>query len=197
MERPDEALAHIQSAMQLDPLSLVINCLKGWVLYFARRYDDAIHQLLNTIEMDQNFLVTRYFLGVVYLRTGRFEESVVQFEKAKQTSNNHPGPVAGLSAALALSGKKSEARKILEALQKLTARRYVAPYYIAMAHLALGDVAKAFDWLEKAFEEHSTYLSNIKADPGLDSLRSDPRFLKLVRRVGLSGGVHSATGKAR
>jgi len=185
MERPDEALAHIQSAMQLDPLSLVINCHKGWVLYFARRYDDAILQLLNTIEMDQNFLLSRYFLGVVYLRTGRFADGIVQFEKAKETSNNHPGPQAGLSAALALSGKKSEARKILGSLEKLADRRYVAPYFIALVHLALGDVEEVFDWLEKAFKEHSAYLSNIKADPALDPIRSDPRFLKLIRRVGL------------
>ena len=185
MKRPTEALAHIQTAMQLDPLSLVSNCHKGWVLYFARRYDDAIQQLLNTIEMDGNFALARYFLGLVYLRSGRFGDALTQFTKAKENSNGHPAALAGLSAAHAFLGTKKESRKILAALERLRSHRYVPPYYLALVHVSLGDAARALDWLEQAFEERSGYLSNMLADPALDSLRRDPRFINLMSRVGL------------
>ena len=192
-DRNAEALAHIESALQLDPLSMVVNCHKGWILYFARRYQEAIDQLLNTIDMDPNFALARYFLGLVYLRTSKLEEALQQFERARQASSDHPAAIAGLAAAYALGGQKMQARKAIRVLEEQRKRRYVAPYYMALASIGLGETRQAFDWLEKAFEERSTYLSNLMVDPALDDVRFDPEFQRLIQRVGL---VHKASGQS-
>jgi tetratricopeptide (TPR) repeat protein len=185
MERHGEALEHIHVALGLDPLSLVINSHKGWILYFSRRYEAAIEQLLSAIEMDHGFALARYFLGLVYLRTGQLDQSIQHFIKAQEATNNHPAAIAGLASAHALSGNKAQARKILRTLEELSQRRYVAPYYIALVHIGLSEKEKAFEMLERAFDEQSSYFSNLRADPALDALRSDPRFDKLIARVGL------------
>ena len=185
MQRSDEALAQIGHALELDPLSLVVNCHKGWIFYFARRHEDAIEQLQKTIEMDEDFLLAEYFLGLVYMRTAQYTEASNQFAKAREDGKDHPATVAGLAAALALCGKKSKANELLNGLEAIAKRQYVDPYYFVMPQLALGNEERAFNWLEKAYEERSVYMSNLKADPALDSLRSGNRFTRLLRRVGL------------
>jgi TolB-like protein/tetratricopeptide (TPR) repeat protein len=184
MGRDDEALRQIGLALELDPLSLVINTHKGWVLYFARRYDNAVEQLLSTIEMDESFLAARYFLGLVYLQTRQHQDAATQFQKAAAISNDHPAPITGLARTMALSGHRKDALKILEGVEKLAVRRYVAPYYIAVSYLALGNKRKTVEWLSRAYEERSPYMSNLRRDPELDGIRSDPAFIKLSHRAG-------------
>jgi TolB-like protein/Tfp pilus assembly protein PilF len=186
MQRFDEALVQIRLASELDPLSLVVSCHKGWILYFSRRYKDAVQQLLNTIEMDENFALARYFLGLVHFQTGQFAEASSQFNKARQITNDHPAALAGWAAAKALLGDKTQAMEIVKKLEQLSTKTYVTPYYMALTQLALGNKDETFHYLEKAYEERSAYMSNLKADPALDSLRSEPRFARLVRRVGLA-----------
>lgn len=185
MGRFDEAFQHIRDALEMDPLSLVINCHKGWILYFARRYDEGADQLRNTLDMEPNFSLARYFLGLVLAQGGKYEEAGVEFRKAKEVTDGHPASISGLAAAAALTGKRGEARRLLKKLEDLSGRRYVTPYYLALVHVALGNIDRAFECLEKAYEERSGYMTNLKNDPALDSLRSDPRFDALMRRVGL------------
>jgi serine/threonine-protein kinase len=185
MGRDDEALRQIGLALELDPLSLVINTNKGWVLYFARRYDHAIEQLLSTIEMDDSFAAAHYFLGLVYLQTRQHQDASIQFQKAASVSNNHPAPVTGLARTMALSGRTEEAIKILEEVEESASRRYVAPYYIAVSYLSLGNKEKTIHWLSRAYEERSPYMSNMRRDPELDGVRADTAFMKLSQRAGL------------
>ena len=185
MGRDDEALRQIGLALELDPLSLVINTNKGWVLYFARRYDHAIEQLLSTIEMDDSFAAAHYFLGLVYLQTRQHQDASIQFQKAASVSNNHPAPVTGMARTMALSGRTEEAIKILEEVEESSVRRYVAPYYIAVSYLSLGNKEKTIQWLSRAYEERSPYMSNIRRDPELDGVRADTAFIKLSQRAGL------------
>ncbi len=181
----DKALEHIDSAIQLDPLSLVINSNKGWILYMARRHETAIAQLRNTLEMEQDFALARYFLGLVYLQLARYTEAAAEFQKAKKASENHPASISGLAVAAALGGKPSQARKGLQALENLQTQRYVTPYYSALIHAALGDKYQALLCLKRACEDRSAFLTNMKNDPALDPLRKDLRFVRLMKRAGL------------
>jgi tetratricopeptide (TPR) repeat protein len=199
MGRDDEALRQIALALELDPLSLVINTHKGWVLYFARRFDHAVEQLLSTIEMDERFAAAHYFLGLVYLQTQQYEGAAIHFQKAATVSNNHPAPITGAARTLALSGKKEKARKILAEVEESAARRYVAPYYLAVSYLALGSRERALQWLDRAYEERSPYMSNLRRDPEFDGIRSDPSFMKVLQRAGFPNqrGGRTDKGKAK
>jgi TolB-like protein/Flp pilus assembly protein TadD len=185
MERFDEAFVQIELAMELDPLSLVVHCHKAWILYFGRRYPEAIKQLLNAIEMDEDFGLARYFLGLVYLQTQEHANAAAQFSKARQLLNDHPAPLSGVAVAAALSGNKRLALEIIKKLEDVSKQGYATPYYMAVVQLGIGNTSEAFAYLEKACEERSAYMSNLKADPALDSLRTHRRFSKLLRRVGL------------
>src|SRR5262249_16214741 len=96
--RLDEAFSEIDRALELDPVLVVINCHKGWILYFARRYDAALIQLRNIIDMDPNFALARYFAGLVYVQKGMFGEAIAEFKSARENAENHPAALAGLSA---------------------------------------------------------------------------------------------------
>ena len=185
MGRFGEALSEMDVTLKLDPLSLVMNSHKGWILYFAHRFDQAVEQLDRTLEIDPNFPIGRYFRGLAYLRNARFNDAIREFERANELSEGHPGPVAGLGQAHALLGDAAGARRFLQALGELSTRRYVAPYFMACIHIALGEKDRAFDWLEKSYAERSSWMALLKVDPAVDGLRSDPRFHDLVRRVGL------------
>ncbi|MBA3512916.1 MAG: protein kinase, partial [Pyrinomonadaceae bacterium] len=185
MERHTEAIAEMKRAQELDPLSLVINTDVGWIFYYARQYDQAIAELRKTLEMDPNFVRAHLRLGLSYLQKSMNEEAIETLQKAKGLSGSSTEIVAFLGYAYAVSGMKGEAQKILTDLQERSRRRYVSPYYVAAIYTGLGDRDQAFNWLEKAYEERSGWLVNLEVEPMFDSLRSDPRFEDLLRRIGL------------
>jgi Flp pilus assembly protein TadD len=155
------------------------------LLYYARRYDQAIEQLGKTLEMDPNFARAHWILALAYEQVGRSEEAVLECKKAVDLSGGDPVVLGVLGHAYAMSGKRSEAQKVLAELKDLSKRRYVAPFDIALIYSGLGDKAQTLEWLEKAYEDHSQRLLWIKVDPRLDSLRGEPRFQDLLRRMGL------------
>jgi Flp pilus assembly protein TadD len=111
---------------------------------------------------------------------------LTEFRRAIELEPDNTENWANLGFALAALDRKAEARQTLDELKKQSAGRYVAPYNIAIIHLGLGDKNEAFAWLERAYSERSSFLAiHLTADPRLDSLRGDPRFKDLVRRVGL------------
>ncbi|HYY56400.1 MAG TPA: protein kinase [Pyrinomonadaceae bacterium] len=180
----DEALSEIMQAKELDPLSLIINTNLGWIYYFARRYDDAIRHVRKALELDENFSVAYFKLGQIYERQGMYDEAIAQYRRATQLSSNL-WIMPGLGHALAMSGRRDEAHLILDELIALSKERYVSPYFIAEVYRGLGDIDKTFEWLEKAYEDRSDWLVWLGIEPALDGLRSDPRFIDLMRRVGL------------
>jgi eukaryotic-like serine/threonine-protein kinase len=185
MGRRQEALAESEKARELDPLSLINNTNVALLLYFARQYDQAIEQCSRTLEMDPNFVVAHAWLGQTYLQKGRFHEACKEFQTATELSEGSPFYIAMLGHAYAVAGDLSEAHKLLDQLKKLSVGAYVSSYSIAEVYVGLGDRDKAFEWLQKACEERSRALVFIGGEPGLDPLRSDPRFQDLLRRVGL------------
>ena len=183
--RFDEALAETRRAQELEPLSLPINMTLGWILLNARQYDQSIEQLRKTLEIDPNFILTHHRLGLVYEQKGMYDEAIAEFRQVRNLSAGKPLGVAPLARAYALSGKRAEAQKTLAELQKISEQHYVSPASIAIIYAALGDKDQAFVWLEKADKERDGLLARLKVDPRFDSLRSDPRFNDLVKRVGL------------
>ncbi|MBI1807806.1 MAG: alpha/beta fold hydrolase [Ignavibacteria bacterium] len=185
MGRFNEALVEIKRAKELDPLSLAINTGVGHVLYLSRQYDGAIEQYRKTLELDPNFLQARLWFGRPYLQKGMYEEAITELQAAVQLSGKSTIAVAMLGHAYAASGKKAEGLKMLDELTKRAERQHVPSYWIGMIYVGLGDKDQAFSWFNKAYEERSSWLAWIKVEPRFDSLRSDPRFTELLRKMGL------------
>ncbi len=183
--RFDEALTQIRRAQELDPLSLPINMTLGWVLLNARQYDQSAEQLRKTLEMDPNFILAHHRLGLVYEQQGKYDEAIAEFRQVLNLSAGKPPGIAALARAYALSGKPAEAQKALAELEEISKRRYVSPAAVALIYAALGDKDQAFAWLQKADKERDAILARLKVDPRFDSLRSDPRFADLERRIGI------------
>jgi len=183
--RTPEALAEIRRAQELDPLSLSINAWLGGILNRSGQSDQAIEQYRKTLEMDPNFILAHYRLGNVYEEKGRYDEAISEFRQVLKLSAGNQLGIAGLAHVYASVGKREEALRNLDQLLQLARQRYVAPGQIAVIYIALGDKDKAFAWLDEAEKGHDLFVSRIKVDPRYTSLRSDPRFADLVRRLGI------------
>ncbi len=185
MERLDEAMTEAKRALDLDPLSLMVKARVGWISYLARRYEAAIELERRTLEMDPNCTSAHYYLGVAYEQEARYQEAIEEFQTALSLSGC-PITLGALGHAYAVSGESTRALKVLDRLKRLSKQRYVSPYSRALIYAGLGHNDHAFAWLQKAAVERGQGghgLTNLKVDPRLDSLRSDPRFRRLVRLV--------------
>jgi serine/threonine protein kinase/Tfp pilus assembly protein PilF len=185
MGRHSEAITRMKNSQELDPLSLIISDAIGWSLYMARRYDDAIEQLQRTVELDPNYPVTYWVLSLSLTKMGRYDLAIAEGEKGVSLSGGSPMMRAALAQTLGAAGRKDKAIEILDDLAKLAKQKYVAPYFFAGIHVGLGENDRAMECLEKSYEEHSHWLIYLHMDPGLDALRSNPRFQDLLQRVGL------------
>jgi len=185
MGRPIDAIAKMKASQDLDPLSLIISVAIAWAFYMARRYDESLDQLQRTVDLDPNYPVTHWILGLLYRVTGRHDLAVTAGERAVSLSGGSPLMRAALAQTCAMAGKPDEARKILSDLTALAQRKYVAPHFFAGIHTGLGDFAAAMQCLEKSFAEHSHWLMYLHIDPGMDALRGDPGFQDLLQRIGL------------
>jgi serine/threonine protein kinase/Tfp pilus assembly protein PilF len=184
MGRHVEAIAGMKNSQELDPLSLIISVAIGWAFYMARRYDDAIEQLRRTVELDPNYPVTHWILGLLLRKMGHYELAIAEGEKGVKLSGGSSLMSAALAQTFATAGRRKKAIQILDDLTKLTKQKYVAPYFFAGIHVGLGEDDRAMEYLEKSYEEHSHWLIYLHIDPSMDGLRSNPRFQDLLRRVG-------------
>jgi TolB-like protein/Tfp pilus assembly protein PilF len=179
----DRAIAELQRARQLDPLSLIINADLGVGLYTARRYDEAIAQLRKTIEMDPRFYFAHWNLGVALELKGELRDALSEYKKAAELDDD-PVVLGLIAHAYGKLGERDKALRLLTQLQQLAAHRYVPFGTFAGIYLALGEKDKAIDYLERAFRERGgPEISGLKVDPFLDPLRGDPRFEALVQKV--------------
>jgi TolB-like protein/DNA-binding winged helix-turn-helix (wHTH) protein/Tfp pilus assembly protein PilF len=186
--RVDESIAASTRARELDPFSLAISAQRGFLLENARRYDEAIEQLRNVIAMDPNHYQAHWFLSHTYAANQQFDQAIAAAQKAVDLSERAPGALGMLGLVYGLARKTDEATKVLHELLELNKRRYVTPAALVNVYIGLGNKDQAFVWLEKAFAERSNYLAYLKVFPILDPLRSDPRFVDLIQRVGLAEG---------
>ena len=179
----EDAIAHGKRAIELDPLSPIINADLGLTLYFARRYDDAGAQLRKALAIDSTFAYSLYNLGMVLQSKGDLHGAIAQYEKAKQFSDDpHISALSG--AAKALAGDKNAALQTLTDLDKINQHREVLAYSRALLHLSLNNKDEALRWLEQSFaDQDGSNVGPIKVDPMLDPLHGDPRFEALVQKV--------------
>jgi len=185
MGRFDEAMPEMRRALELEPTSIMLSLMIGWVSLTARNYDAAIEQYQRTLEMDPQYAQTHFALATAYRLKGMYPESVAEFQKWAALTGKSDLLETYLADVYAGWGKQREARKALRRLEERSKHHYVPLGYLAYIYASLGDEDRAFQSLEKLCEERVGVLF-LKTDPRLDSLRSDPRFALLLRHVKLA-----------
>ena len=180
----DEAFAENQVARELDPFSLSILADSSFYFYMGRQYDRAIDQGQKALQLDPNCYTCRTFIALSEVQRGQFREAIQEIEPVK-FPEAAPIDVATTVSILALGGEARRARSVEKRLQSQMAQRYVCPYELATGYTALGQKDDAFKWLKESYEAHSICLIWLNSEPRFDALRSDPRFVALVRQVGL------------
>ena len=183
--RQSEAVAEIRRAQELDPLSLIVNDVVGWIYYEGRQYDQAIQQFNKTLEMDPNYAPVLLDLGTAYLRKGDHRNALASFERAIASGGENSVALSDLAQAHALSGNRAEALKILRKLESSAAKTFVSSWDLSFIYAALGEKKKALELLKTAVNGHVGWVVRLGIDPAFESLRSDPQFQELVHRVGI------------
>lgn len=181
--RSDEALLEMETARQLDPLSLIVNSLKGQIFFYAERDAEAINQLQKTFEIDPNFWIAHLMLARVFIRQNRFDEAIAEAKKAEQFSGGNSEAVSLGSYALAKSGRRDEAVALLEELKSRSIHRYIPAYNIALIYNGLDEREQSLVQLEKAFKDRDARMILLKVEPKWDNLRTEPRFVDLIKRM--------------
>jgi TolB-like protein/class 3 adenylate cyclase/Tfp pilus assembly protein PilF len=188
--RSTEAERVRQKAVELDPLSPLVHADIGLSLYLARRYDEAIKHFTQALTLDPTFILTNIPLGAAYVQQKMFNEAIAAIQQLTSglnlTSVQHPVPIAVLGHAYAAAGRKADAQMLEKLLDSMAMKQYVPPYWRAAAAIGLGKKDEALTWLEKAFTDRDGSMMLLKVDPVFDQLRSDPRFVSLLKRMGLS-----------
>jgi TolB-like protein/DNA-binding winged helix-turn-helix (wHTH) protein/Tfp pilus assembly protein PilF len=185
--RHSEAIAEMRRALELDPLSLVYSSNLGRFLYHARRYDEAIEVLKQTLAIDPNRVYARVHLAMCYEEKGMYEEERQEFERITAAFGGQPGPgLAHFYARIAAKkGEAAKARRIADQLERTA--RDSDWFFLSGVYAALSDKDEAFACLNKAYEKHDFFLVFLKVHPYMDPLRSDPRYVELLQRIGVDG----------
>jgi tetratricopeptide (TPR) repeat protein len=182
-EQPEAAIAELKRAQEVDPLSLIIQAVVGWVYVLTHRYDQAIEQCRTALEIDPNFAPAHQYLGQALEQQRKYKEAIAEFEKANTLFGKAWD--SSLGHAYAVAGRTRDAQKVLDEMMGRSEKEYVPSDAIALIYAGLGEKDRAFVWLNRAENERQPWLVLLKVDPRFDALRSDPRFKDLVRGVGL------------
>jgi len=187
--RLDESLVEMKRALELDPLSMVINVSLAVIYSDRKEVDQAIEQSRKTLELAPDFSQGRWMLGICLRQKGMLKEAVAEFEKANRLYGSSPYALGDLGGAYAASGEKAKALEVLSTLKGFLQRGYTVNFEIALVYHGLGNKEQAFQWLEKACddpdEKADVKLSNFIVDFRWESLRPDPRFKKLLKKLHL------------
>jgi serine/threonine-protein kinase len=187
MEHLEEALEQMQLAQALDPVSSIIARDRAMIRYFRRDFDTALEQCDHTIELNPHFSQAYWLLGFIQEQRGDLDESIAAFRRAVHLAPLSPRMQSALARALALSGKRQQALKILKSLEEMSPRRYVSPFELAVIHLALGHRELGLQWLTKAADDRAFEMTSLTVDPRLDAVRQTDEYQAIVRRLGLRG----------
>jgi tetratricopeptide (TPR) repeat protein len=178
-----EALAENKRAQELDPLRVVLRADEGARLYWARRYDEAVGKLHEVLRLEPDNGYARVYLGYTYTAKGMYTQAIEEYRKQISIDGETASTQAFLGYALAQSSSRGEALAILDKLK--TTKKYVSPAELSILYVGLGDREEAFESLQRAYEAHDPQMQYLCIDPHRNSLRDDPRFQDLLRRVGL------------
>ena len=180
----DRAMAASERAQHLEPLWLAPQAATGNFLYYAKRYQESIQYLDRVLALDERADNARSSLIRSLIAAASYDRALAECDRRPLRT---PGSNAFRAQALALSGRSAAARLELNRVLGLSKERYVAAYDIALIYAALGDTQNTFAWLERAVEDRSTLINFLAVDPMFDALHADPRFVALVRRLGIHG----------
>lgn len=183
--RRDESLSEIETARQIDPLSLIFNALKAQSLFYAGRTEEAIEQANKTLEIEPDFWVARIMLARAFIQQGKFDAAIDEARKAAASSGGNSEAASLIGYAQARSSRRDEAAATLNELKANSEKRYVPSYNIAMVYAGLGDRENALLYLQKAVEERDARLVLLRVEPKWDEIRSDDRFVEILAKVGL------------
>jgi serine/threonine-protein kinase len=181
--RMPEALAEAKKAQELDPLSGFINANLAAVLYFSGEYEQAIDQCLKTLAVDPGNARAHRNLARVYLQQHLYPKAVLELNTALALSPENPEYLSELGYTFGVSGRTQEARAVLNNLRE--GRKAASPFNLAVVHMGLGEKDQALELLQKAVQQKAPSVVTLKVSPIFESLRSDPRFHVLLRKVGV------------
>jgi tetratricopeptide (TPR) repeat protein len=183
MGRHDEAYAEIERARQISPQSAVIATAVANVLFLAGKFDEAVAQAKKSLELDAGAVAAHTILRWAYELKGMHNEAMAAFEQERSFAGDTPTTHAKRAHVLAATGKRDEARSILNEIIAKRNQNWVTAYEIAIIYTWLGDLDNAFRWLAQAEREHAVGFTFVRVDPHLAKLRSDPRFADLMRET--------------
>jgi TolB-like protein/tetratricopeptide (TPR) repeat protein len=189
--RTEEALASARRAQELEPRAFSGGQV-GWILFQARRYDEAIQVLRTELTVKPNDPMTVWFLGFALIGAKQFDEAIRVLDDAASLSDRSSAVLGVLVHAYAGAGRRTEALRVLDELHQRRKKGYVPPAAFLNAYLGLADKEEAFAWMERAAEEHSNILQFLKVHPFFDVVRDDPRFAEFLRRANLSTSATSS-----
>jgi eukaryotic-like serine/threonine-protein kinase len=180
MKRHEEALSHSARALELDPLSAVIGVNRASYLVNAGQFDQAVEQCKKVLALYPDHIFASWMLAVTLTEKKEYDQAIAVFlaRKVPTAATNW-----SLGYTYGLAGRKKEAQAVIDYLVQKSKRQYIWPCIIAVPYAGLGDKNKAFEWLEKGFQEHDYWIAQLQVDRRFDSLRGDPRFQDLLRRM--------------
>jgi TolB-like protein/class 3 adenylate cyclase/Flp pilus assembly protein TadD len=181
----DQALVEMARARELDPISLLYSALDGLFLHHARRDAEALARLQKALDLDQNFWVTHLIFGYVYTQQRKYPEAIAEFTKAKELSHGNSQSIGSIGYVAGLTGDKTTAQAVLDELKTRSTQAYIPPCNVGLVYNGLGNQDEALRQLEKAVDERDVQLNFLKVDPRWDSLRDNPRFVAILKRIGL------------
>jgi tetratricopeptide (TPR) repeat protein len=184
--RHEEAIAEINRAVRLDPLSPILSTLLAEFLYHARRYDQAVTQFHNAVELAPRFWIAHLNFAKVYEQIGEHGRAIAELELARTSSDGNTEPISLLGYVLAKGGRHTEAENALAELIALAGQKYVPPMNIALLYAGLGKQDLMFEWLERGIRDRDVHMTFLR-DPKWDRLRENPRFREILRQVRLDG----------
>jgi tetratricopeptide (TPR) repeat protein len=194
LDRPEEGLAHVRWARELDPMSLIINTMEAGFLLNMGHHGEARDRLARVFEIEPNFWVAHMIRALLHQTDDEPELAIESLRRADQLADQSTQAAAMLGVQLARLGKTEEARNVLHRLQTLSKTRYVPPTSSAAVHAALGEVSLALDALESAWLARDTRLAYLKDDQRWSGLRDQPRFIALLNRLNLNSYGPGITG---
>jgi tetratricopeptide (TPR) repeat protein len=184
--RWEEAFQEIEIALQLDPLSPIIREGKGMLLMLSKRYDEAIEEYRQTLDLDCFFYKAFTSMGRAYTQKGMYEEAIGMLQKGRSLSGDIPNILGALGQTYALANRPADARRLLQELAELAKRRHVSSTCFALIHLGLGEKEQALEWLETDVRGREMSLAGLKVHPVYDDLRGEARFQVMLRKLGFA-----------
>ena len=190
--RSETAVAELERAQEMQPLSLFLSVILGWTYYGARQYDKAVRQHRRVVAIEPHFGMAHWCLGLDYSQKHKYRTAIEEFQKARLSGGPH-NAVAAIGYAYAMMGDKEKAEHTVKEMKRVLRRTYTPPYAFAAIYAGLGENDTAFEWLGRSLKAHDVGLVWLKWDPQFDNLRSDPRFQSILAGIGLLPAAYASS----